>query len=423
MRTVAPRWLPRRTSLLCLMLGSLCNAGCGGGSSSTTPPPPTKLPPTIAKVFGGAGVNLGGTTTLTFNLSNPNSSLALSGIGFTDTLPSGLVVSTPNGLTGSCGNGTITAIAGTNSVSLAGAALSAGSSCSFAVNVTGSSTGAQNNITSAVTSREAGNGSTASAKITVVPPSQQPPEPIDISPIDGEAYYVVNQLSGLQADLNNNSITVGDHIVQQPRSFTNTSQRWAFTKLSGGSWQIGNILNSLCLDSATISSVVYVVQNSCTGGTTQQWMLASTSNGYYTISNVSTGLLMDVFQGSVSGGALLDQSSLSGTATQSQQWLLRPSFFRRVYTALLEKQEAARASLGLPWWKDAGQRQDLLAMLKNHGVNTIRLRPSSAPPYLNPSQTGCTGNACYAETDTQDLDLAKRSKNLGMSLELTLPFT
>ena len=61
-------------------------------------------------------------------------------------------------------------------------------------------------------------------------------------------------------------------------------------------------------------------------------------------------------------------------------------------------------------------------MLKSHGVNMIRLRPSSAPPYSNPSQTGCSGNACYAETDAQDLDLAKRSRDLGLSVELTLLF-
>src|SRR6202167_2482381 len=39
-----------------------------------------------------------------------------------------------------------------------------------------------------------------------------------------------------------------------------------------------------------------------------------------------------------------------------------------------------------------------------------------------PAQPVCTGNACFAETDAQDLDLAKRTKNLGMSLELTLLF-
>jgi arabinogalactan endo-1,4-beta-galactosidase len=402
----------------------LWNVGCGGGSSSSTSPPPTKLPPSIAKAFGAASIALNGSTTLTFTLSNPNAAISLSGIGFTDTLPAGLAVSTPNGLTGNCGDGAITAAAGSNSVGLSGASLAAGAACTFAVNVVGATAGAQNNVTSAVTSTEAGNGGTASAQITVVGPSQQPAEPTNISPINGEVYYVVNQLSGLQIDLNNNSTIAGDHIVQQPRTFTNTSQRWAFTTLAGGAWQVSNILNGLCLDSVTVSSLVYVVQNACAGNSTQQWTLSPTGAGYYSIANSSTGFLIDLYQGSASPGTLLDQTALSsgGGPAQSQQWLLRPVFFRGVDNALLEKQEAARASTGSTWWKDAGQPLDVLAMLKNHGVNMVRLRPSSAPPYTDPSQSGCSGNACYAETDAQDLDLAKRSKNLGLSVELTLLF-
>jgi arabinogalactan endo-1,4-beta-galactosidase len=295
------------------------------------------------------------------------------------------------------------------------------------VNITVTGTGVQNNVTSTVTSTEASNGGTASAQITVVGPSQQPPEPTAVTPIDGQVYYVINQLSGLQADLNNNSMASGAQIVEQTRTFTDTSQRWAFTLISGslssgGTWQIGNILNNLCMDSATISSVLYVVQNPCTGSSTQQWTLNAVGDGYYTIANKQTGLLIDLYQGSTSPGTTLDQTTLSSAPTQSQQWLLRPAFFRGIDNALLEKQEAARASIGLTWWNDAGQPLDVLAMLKNHGVNTVRLRPSSAPPYSNPSQSGCTGNACYAETDAQDLDLAKRAKNLGMSVELTLLF-
>jgi len=404
-----------------MVVSLLWNFGCGG-SSGDSPPPPTKLPPTIAKEFGGTSVALNGNTTLTFTLSNPNSSLSLSGIGFTDTMPSGLTVSSPNGLTGTCGGGTITAASGSTSVSLSGAALAAGSSCTFTVNVMGTTSGGQNNVTSAVTSTEAGNGATASAQITVVGPSQQPVEPTDISPINGDVYYVLNQLSALQADLNNNSTTAGDHIVQQARTFTDLSQRWAFTKLPGGSWQISNLFNHLCFDSATVAGVVYVVQNPCAGSATQQWTLAAASAGYYAITNASTGLLIDLYQGSTSAGAVLDQTEVSGSPTQSQLWLLRPAFFRGIDNALLEKQEAARVSTGLTWWKDAGQPLDVLAMLKNHGVNMIRLRPSSAPPYSNLSQSGCSGNACYAETDAQDLDLAKRSKNLGLSVELTLLF-
>jgi arabinogalactan endo-1,4-beta-galactosidase len=431
-KTVPTSWMKVRSTTLSLgmALGLISNVACGGGSSGSgnPPPPPPNSPPAIAKVFGASSVSLNGTTSLTFNLSNPNAAISLSGVGFTDPFPSGLTVSSPNGLAGSCGGGTITATAGSNSVGLSGATLAAGASCTFAVNVVGSTAGTQNNVTSAVTSTEAGNGGTASAQLTVVGPSLQPAEPTDISPINGQAYYLVNQLSGLQVDLNNNSTVAGDYIVQQPRTFTNTSQRWAFTKLPGGSssaalWQISNILNNLCLDSATVSGVVYVVQNPCAGSSSQQWTLTPVSAGYYTIANKSTGLSIDLYQGSASAGALLNQTALnSSPPSQSQQWLLRPVFFRGVDNALLEKQEAARASTGLTWWKDAGQPLDVLAMLKNHGVNMIRLRPSSAPPYSNPSQTGCSGNACYAETDAQDLDLAKRSRNLGLSVVLTLLF-
>lgn len=399
-----------------------CASGCGGGSAIITPPPPNIAPPTISKAFGAPSVALNSATSLTFTVSNPNASSSLSGVGFTDMLPAGLVVSTPNGISGSCGGGTITAAAGSTSVVLSGAALAANVTCNFAANVTGMSAGLQNNVTTAVTSTEGGNGKTATASITVVGPSQQPAEPADITPINGEVYYVLNQLSGLQADLNNNSTTAGDHILEDQRSFTALSQRWGFTSLAGGAWKISNVSNQLCLDSASNGGVTYVVQNSCATVVTQQWSLASTGDGYYSISNKSTGLLMDLYQGSVAAGTVLDQTALAGNATQSQQWLLRPAFFRGIDNALLEKQEAARASTGLAWWNDAGQPLDVLAILKNHGVSMVRLRPTSVPPYANASQSGCTGNACYGETEAQDLDLAKRAKNLGMSVELTLLF-
>jgi hypothetical protein len=80
-------------------------------------------PPTIAMSFGAASIPLNGSTSLSFTISNPNTTSTLTGVGVTDTLPAGLVVSTPNGLTGSCGGGTLSATAGSGSVSLAGATL------------------------------------------------------------------------------------------------------------------------------------------------------------------------------------------------------------------------------------------------------------------------------------------------------------
>ncbi|MGA9627694.1 MAG: hypothetical protein WBL65_26845 [Bryobacteraceae bacterium] len=127
--------------------------------------------PTITKAFGAANIPVGGTTSLSFTITNPNAGGSLTGVGFTDTLPAGLVVSTPNGLAGSCGGGTITATAASGSVSLTGATLAASSSCNFSVNVTGTTAGTQNNTTGAVSSNESGAGGVASASLVVQTPA------------------------------------------------------------------------------------------------------------------------------------------------------------------------------------------------------------------------------------------------------------
>ena len=120
--------------------------------------------PTLAKAFGSAVVAPGGTTSLTFTLANSNA-MPLTGVAFTDAFPAGLVVATPNGLTGSCGGGTITAVAGAASVALVGAMLPASGGCSFGVNVTVQGTGLMRNTTGTLTSNEAATGAAASASI------------------------------------------------------------------------------------------------------------------------------------------------------------------------------------------------------------------------------------------------------------------
>jgi uncharacterized repeat protein (TIGR01451 family) len=121
--------------------------------------------PILTKTFGDLAIPVGGTTSLTFMLNN--GSMALTGVTFTDTLPTGLTVATPNGLTGSCGGGTITATAGSGTIMLSGASLGAGASCTFSVKVTGVTAGTQNNTTSIVNSDQAISGNRASASIFV----------------------------------------------------------------------------------------------------------------------------------------------------------------------------------------------------------------------------------------------------------------
>ena len=246
--------------------------------------------------------------------------------------------------------------------------------------------------------------------------AQQPAEPVDMTPIDGETYYLINQLTGFQADLNSGSTTAGDVLLDQTRSFTSLTQRWGLTR-AGSSWKISNIANGLCLDSTATAPV----QNPCNAAAAAQlWTLQAKASGYYVLANTSTGLALDV--SAAAAGASLSESTLTSAPTQSQQWLLRPAFFRGVDNALLEKQEANKVSNGVPWWTDAGTSQDTLQILKNHGINMIRIRPTSVPPYATYTSTTCTGNGCYAETDAQSIDLAQRAKKLGMSVEISFLF-
>jgi fimbrial isopeptide formation D2 family protein/uncharacterized repeat protein (TIGR01451 family) len=144
-----------------------------GGTGNTSNASITVVgPPVIIKAFGAASIPLNGSTSLSFTIQNNNTTTALTGVGFSDTLPTGLVISTPNGLTGSCGGGTITATQATNVISLSGASIAASSSCTFSINVTGIAAGLQNNTTGNVTSTEGGTGGTASASVKVeAPPS------------------------------------------------------------------------------------------------------------------------------------------------------------------------------------------------------------------------------------------------------------
>jgi hypothetical protein len=141
----------------------------------------TIAPPTImeafdaANLFDAAHIPLNGSTALRLMIGNPNASTKLTGVGFIDALPTGLVVSTPNGVTGGCDEGTIVAPAGSSTFSLTGATLAENSSCTLSVNVTGRAFGTYENDTR-VTSVEGGSGGTASATVTVglVSPSSGP---------------------------------------------------------------------------------------------------------------------------------------------------------------------------------------------------------------------------------------------------------
>jgi arabinogalactan endo-1,4-beta-galactosidase len=292
---------------------------------------------------------------------------------------------------------------------------------------------------------------TAQAAVT------QPPSPFDPSPINGQTYYLINQASGLQVDLNGNSTANGDNIVQNTRSFTNLSQRWAMTKAPSGNWLISNMGNGLCLDSLSAGGVAWTVQDRCSVGiATQEWSFTYTTSGYNTITNASTHLALDVLNSSSTAGAKLIQSPVVGAPSQTQLWLPRPTYFLGNDSSLQEKAEADRAfanNANAPWWHDAYlPGQDLVQIFKNNGLNMLRVRPASinttvvhdgvtfpittapynnytlaAPPAsqvipasANSLSPGGTSSGDHAQTDWAAVDLAKRAKQLGMSVNVTL---
>jgi uncharacterized repeat protein (TIGR01451 family) len=123
-------------------------------------------PASITKSFGALAVSPGEPVTLTFTINNPNNIITLHNVSFTDVLPAGLRITNPNQLAGSCDAGIITAPPLGNTITLTGATLAPGASCTFSVNVFGP-TGFYVNTTSTVTSTEANPGAPATAVLSV----------------------------------------------------------------------------------------------------------------------------------------------------------------------------------------------------------------------------------------------------------------
>jgi hypothetical protein len=127
-------------------------------------------PPTIAKSFSPTTIVEGGSSTLSFTINNPNASQSLSGIAFTDSFPTGLVVYGVPDATNTCG-GTFTPVAGATVIQLSGASLAGGGSCGVSVTVKATQAGPLNNTTGPIRSTPGGAGATSNtATLTVNTP-------------------------------------------------------------------------------------------------------------------------------------------------------------------------------------------------------------------------------------------------------------
>ncbi len=140
------------------------SSGTGGTASATL----AVGTPSIAKAFAPASIVTGGTSVITFTLNNPTA-VALSAVGFTDTLSSMQVAGTP-AVTNTCG-GAVSATAGAtgaNAITLTGGSLAPNSSCTVSVTVTSSTTGVLPNTTSGVTSSAPTGLPSNTANLTVI---------------------------------------------------------------------------------------------------------------------------------------------------------------------------------------------------------------------------------------------------------------
>src|SRR5688572_1957329 len=191
----------------------------------------TPTPATISKTFAPNPVAVGATSTLTFILSNPNTGVAFTGVSFTDTLPSGLTVST--GSSSQCGGTLFTTAPQT--ISFSDGTLAAGASCTVNVTVTTTASGVYDNVSGFVSSAEGGTNSgttgIAAATLTVLKPpvisKLFAPNPILTSGISTLTFTITNPNL-------NNALTGVTFLDTYPSGVQNAVTPNAATNCTGG---------------------------------------------------------------------------------------------------------------------------------------------------------------------------------------------
>jgi len=134
-------------------------------------------PPTITTAFSPTtGIAVGESASLAFTITDTNSSGTETGIGFTDTLPAGLVIDSQNGESGSCGSTAttpVTANPGASTITLTGGTLKGGANgassttCVVSVDVTSNTPGNYSNVTPVVSSSDGSSTAGGTATLAV----------------------------------------------------------------------------------------------------------------------------------------------------------------------------------------------------------------------------------------------------------------
>jgi hypothetical protein len=128
-------------------------------------------PPTFSKSFVSSTIAKGTTSQLEFVITNPNTTVELTGITFTDTLPVGLSLTSAT-TANVCGMGSSLVVDATmRTIQLTGGRIAAGAmSCTFPVTVTGTTEGNYPNSATAIAMESGTNSATAMATLKVFAP-------------------------------------------------------------------------------------------------------------------------------------------------------------------------------------------------------------------------------------------------------------
>lgn len=160
-------------------------------------------PPTITKSFSPDPIAINGTSTLTFTLTNPNL-VGLTGVTFSDALPTGLeVASSPSASTTCGGSPTWSPSAGDSTLTFGsptGATIPASSSCTVQVDTTATTAGPHTNVSGFISSTEGGTNTgtdgsatdTLTALVAPVISKQFAPNPILVDETSTLSFTITN---------------------------------------------------------------------------------------------------------------------------------------------------------------------------------------------------------------------------------------
>ncbi|MCB0115628.1 MAG: DUF11 domain-containing protein, partial [Caldilineaceae bacterium] len=291
-----------RLTLLCLAVGLGLVSSSWRSAVSLAAPLRQSNQISFGQSFSPNSIAVGAVSTVVFTISN-NGSQPASDLAFTDNLPAGVTVAAAAGASTTCDGATLSAVAGASTVTLSGARLGSGQSCTVSVNVTASNAGSFVNTTGDLTS-SLGNSGTSSATLTA--DANRPTFTKTFAP----ATIGVNQISRLSFIIDNSAgasaasaVTFVDNlptgmVVATPPNATIDST-------ANCSWVINNLVLSAATLTATAGSSTVSFSGYVPTGSVCSFSVDVTANLVGSLEN-TTNSLSTSFGASGKAGAVLE---------------------------------------------------------------------------------------------------------------------